>query len=289
MIITLYYSSYLVLQSCSASHRNLQACARAAGVAYDTTKERRVEPSNFLRTVRRKKNLTMQSLFPGQIPGALGGGNKPVVSLKWGKCFVVDMDNGKKFKITPDVRKGLFEMTGKGPDQMHHIKWKDRTSGAQEEDLFVFPGEQTLEKVDTGRPDDRVYLLQFKNGKRSFFWSQEFDEEAEKKKVEDLQKYLKDPSTIPAPTPAQAAQPGGGASDADLLRQLMGGAVPAQGGQQQGGGGQISESDLRAILQSMGQAQGTSNPPAPQAGNANQPPAPPTAEQQNLGQFQEGK
>ena len=231
----------------------------------------------------------MQSLFPGQIPGALGGGNKPVVSLKWGKCFVVDMDNGKKFKITPDVRKGLFEMTGKGPDQMHHIKWKDRTSGAQEEDLFVFPGEQTLEKVDTGRPDDRVYLLQFKNGKRSFFWSQEFDEEAEKKKVEDLQKYLKDPSTIPAPATAQAAQPGGGASDADLLRQLMGGAMPSQGGQQQGGGGQISESDLRAILQSMGQAQGTSNPPAPQAGNANQPPAPPTAEQQNLGQFQEGK
>ena len=47
---------------------------------------------------------------------------------------------GKSPKITPDVRKGLFEMTGKGADQMHHIKWKDRTSGAQEEDLFVFPG-----------------------------------------------------------------------------------------------------------------------------------------------------
>ncbi len=265
----------------------MRACT---AVSHVTTKERTVKPSNFSRTARRKTIFTMQSLFPGQMAGALGGGgNKPVVSLKWGKCFVVDMDNGKKFKITPDVRKGLFEMTGKGADQMHHIKWKDRTSGAQEEDLFVFPGEQTLEKVDTGRPDDRVYLLQFKNGKRSFFWSQEFDEEAEKKKVEDLQKYLKDPSTIPAPATAQAAQPGGGASDADLLRQLMGGAMPSQGGQQQGGGGQISESDLRAILQSMGQAQGTSNPPAPQAGNANQPPAPPTAEQQNLGQFQEGK
>ena len=67
MIITLYYSSYLVLQSCSASHRNLQACARAAGVAYDTTKERRVEPSNFLRTVRRKKSYNAIS-FPWSDP-----------------------------------------------------------------------------------------------------------------------------------------------------------------------------------------------------------------------------
>ena len=77
-------------------------------------------------------------------------------------------------------------MSGKGADQMHHLKWKDRTTGAQEEDLFLFPDEQTIEKVDTGRPDDRVYLLQFKNGKRHFFWSQEFDEEAEKEKVELL-------------------------------------------------------------------------------------------------------
>ena len=236
----------------------------------------------------------MQSLFPGQMGGAMGGGgNKPVVTLKWGKCFVVDMDNGKKFKVTPDLRKGLFEMSGKGADQMHHLKWKDRTTGAQEEDLFLFPDEQTIEKVDTGRPDDRVYLLQFKNGKRHFFWSQEFDEEAEKEKVENLQKYLKDPSTVPAPAPAQQALPGagaGGMGEADLLRQLMGGgAAPTQGGgQQQGGsgGGQISESDLRAILQSMGQAQGGGAPPAPQTGNANQPPPVPEG---NLGQFQEGK
>ena len=105
--------------------------------------------------------------------------------------------------------------------------------------IFLYFRGANSRKVDTGRPDDRVYLLQFKNGKRSFFWSQEFDEEAEKKKVEDLQKYLKDPSTIPAPATAQAAQPGGGASDADLLRQLMGGAMPSQGGQQQGGGGHL--------------------------------------------------
>ena len=182
----------------------------------------------------------MQSLFPGQMPGGMGsGGNKPVVTLKWGKCFVVDMDNGKKFKVTPDLRKGLFEMSGKGADQMHHLKWKDRTTGTQEEDLFLFPDEQTIEKVDTGRPDDRVYLLQFKNGKRHFFWSQEFDEDAEKEKVENLKKYLKDPSTVPAPAPAQPSLPGGGAGEANLLRQIMGGGVaPAQGGTgQQGGGG----------------------------------------------------
>ena len=34
----------------------------------------------------------------------------------------------------------------------------------------VLPGEQTLEKVDTGKKDDQVYLLQFKGQeKRRFF------------------------------------------------------------------------------------------------------------------------
>ena len=42
----------------------------------------------------------MQSLFPGQMPGGMGsGGNKPVVTLKWGKCFVVAAVNRLALKL----------------------------------------------------------------------------------------------------------------------------------------------------------------------------------------------
>jgi hypothetical protein len=230
----------------------------------------------------------MTTLFPGgQFPGSGGSGvNSAALSLKWGKCFVVDLDSGKKFKVTADKRKGQLSLFRKGMDGMNHLKWKDRSTGSEEEDLFIFPGEQTVERVDTGRPDDRVWLLQFKNGKRLFFWSQEFDEEAEKEKVEDLGKFLKDPSTIPA-VQAAAASGGpagaaaGGGSQADQLRAFLGGA--AGGG---AGGGNISETDLRAILQSMGG--GVPAPAAPQAAQPGPPPAPAgDAAPASIGEFQE--
>ena len=39
--------------------------------------------------------------------------------------------------------------------------------------LIIFPGNQTVTKVETGVETDRVYLLQFKDSpdRRFFFWS----------------------------------------------------------------------------------------------------------------------
>lgn len=233
----------------------------------------------------------MTSLFPGQLPGAAGGASAPAITLKWGKCFLADLDGGKKFKVTPDKRKGALSLGRKGTDGMHHLKWKDRATQSQEEDLFIFPGEQTVEKVDTGRPDDRVYLLQFKNGKRLFFWSQEFDAEEEAKKVEELGKYLKDPSTIPAaPAASAAANPmaGGAGGAQDQLRALLGGLGGGASPQVGGGAGGISEEDLRNILSGMGGGASSQPPPAAPQQPAQPPPAPGAPSSGNtIGEFQE--
>ncbi|KAH9261041.1 hypothetical protein BASA81_000745 [Batrachochytrium salamandrivorans] len=79
-----------------------------------------------------------------------------------------------RFKIDPDLRRGLV-LLQRGSDGATHFVWKDRATQRPVEDLLVFPGDQELAKVDTGRAGDRVVVLTFKTspGKRMFFWMQE--------------------------------------------------------------------------------------------------------------------
>ena len=41
---------------------------------------------------------------------------------------------------------------------------------------MIFPGDAQFIKVVTGRPADRVYMLQFQNNRRFFFWLQDKDD-----------------------------------------------------------------------------------------------------------------
>lgn len=79
-----------------------------------------------------------------------------------------------RFKIAPDLRRGLV-LLQRGSDGATHFVWKDRATQRPVEDLLVFPGDQELAKVDTGRAGDRVLVLTFKTSpeKRMFFWMQE--------------------------------------------------------------------------------------------------------------------
>ena len=79
--------------------------------------------------------------------------------------------NGK-FLVTPQLEKGKVCLS-RGDDQLLHFQWVDRQTGASPEDFIIFPDDAHFEKVDTGRPDDRVYILQYKNSsRRFFFWMQ---------------------------------------------------------------------------------------------------------------------
>lgn len=59
------------------------------------------------------------------------------------------------------------------------IEWKDRRTRSVIDSLTIFPEDNcTYSKVDTGRPNDRVYYLKYGNtsDRRFFFWMQEKEE-----------------------------------------------------------------------------------------------------------------
>lgn len=93
------------------------------------------------------------------------------MSFNAGKMTVKPSANGK-FLITPDLKKGKICLS-RGDDQLLHFQWMDRQSGTNPEDFIIFPDDASFSRVDTGRADDRVFLLQYKNSsRRFFFWMQ---------------------------------------------------------------------------------------------------------------------
>lgn len=94
-----------------------------------------------------------------------------LVSFNAGKMTVKPSANGK-FLITPDLKKGKICLS-RGDDQLLHFQWMDRQSGTNPEDFIIFPDDASFSRVDTGREGDRVFLLQYKNSsRRFFFWMQ---------------------------------------------------------------------------------------------------------------------
>lgn len=77
--------------------------------------------------------------------------------------------NNGKVLVTPDMKKGKICLY-KGEDQLVHFQWLDRQTGVSQEDVIIFPEEATFSRVNTGREHDRVYLLQYKNSSRRFFY-----------------------------------------------------------------------------------------------------------------------
>jgi len=152
----------------------------------------------------------------------------------------VPIEGGKKFKVKPDPRKGMLTLE-RGIDGMLHIYWKLRPTATVCEDFNIFPGAQTFEKVDTGREDDRIYLLQCKGQeRRRFFWMQEPNAEKDKDNLKQL---------------ADAMALGGHAMSA--------GGMPGSGGAASGGNSAM----MRTLFESLRGGPGstpasTSSPPA---------------------------
>ncbi|KAJ3011869.1 adhesion regulating molecule 1 [Thoreauomyces humboldtii] len=104
------------------------------------------------------------------IPTSLFGtsaqqGTGVLVSFRAGKC------TRSGTTVTPDARKGLLYMN-EGEDSLIHLYWKDRRTGAIEDDLIIFQDEAEFEKVT--QSDGRVFVLKFKSSSQKlFFWMQE--------------------------------------------------------------------------------------------------------------------
>jgi len=110
------------------------------------------------------------------------------------------------------------------------FQWKNRITDAVDPtcDHMIFPGTATFSRANTGRPDDRVGLLQFTGSdRRFFFWFQ--DKNATEEEDAAIIKKVNDAlnGTLPVPEGAAAATPAAAAGAApsavqmaDLLRVL---------------------------------------------------------------------
>lgn len=117
----------------------------------------------------------MNSLFPQH--GANFNSQQSLLQFKAGKCQMARQSNNK-YLITPDTQKGLISLT-RTSDNVINFQWTDRMTQSVEQSWILFPDDVVYRKVNTGKQDDRVYMLKWKNGERILmFWMQ--DKSAEK-------------------------------------------------------------------------------------------------------------
>jgi len=132
--------------------------------------------------------------------------SKNLLEFKAGKMSL------KGNMVHPDKRKGLIYVH-QTDDSLMHFCWKDRTSGAVEDDLIIFPDDVEYKRVaqcTTGR----VYVLKFKSTNRKcFFWMQEPKTEKDDEYCQKVNEYLNNP---PAPGSNRSGGSTPGALGADL-------------------------------------------------------------------------
>lgn len=82
----------------------------------------------------------------------------------------------EKYMIAPKTEKGYIQIV-KDEYQTPKFQWKNRITDQVNAgvDLTIFPGDASFKRVNTGRPDDRVLILQFaqRQDRRFFFWLQD--------------------------------------------------------------------------------------------------------------------
>jgi len=204
-------------------------------------------------------------------------GPKPLISFRAGKMF---KEGGL---VRPDKRKGLIQLM-QTDDMLIHFQWKDRATGALEEDLVIFPDEATfgrVEKCTTGR----VYMLDFKGaGRQLFYWVQEPSEDKDAENCLKIQRYLNNPPPFrgaPEPDLPGAPTPAAPATGVPTLaanhplgqldrEQLMGLLAGMSGNNMGRGGAPPDLAALQSVLQGFA-SQAPVQPAAPPAA----PPAPP--------------
>lgn len=168
-------------------------------------------------------NAAQQGGFPG------AGGNEPMVKFKAGRCEY-EPRQGSTLWVKPVNRKGEVQLVK--VDELLHFQWRDRTTMAVDPncDHMIFPGDAKFDKVDTGRPEDRVYVLQFQQqaSRRFFFWMQAKDESDDVSNVEKVNTAMNGgdaPTSEPEATettPAAAETPAtGGDNTLEFLQQLQ--------------------------------------------------------------------
>lgn len=136
--------------------------------------------------------------------------------------------------IRADKRKGLVVVKRYTDDQLIHFTWKDRSTGAVDLDLILFPDDANWRRVKectTGR----VYVLEFKTGTRNFFWMQEPSDAKDEEYTELINDHINNRASATSSAATNNLQSlfgqlGGGAGAAyDQLSSMSRGSASAAG------------------------------------------------------------
>ncbi|WWD20146.1 hypothetical protein CI109_104622 [Kwoniella shandongensis] len=115
-----------------------------------------------------------------------------LISIPAGRCHRRSEDS--KW-IDPSAEKGLLELSLE--DDLLHLWWKSRVSGATEDELIIFPGEATFDKVEQD-PSGRTHILKFSSSdQKYFFWFQRASKSGDVRAQVDINALLQDPSYTP--------------------------------------------------------------------------------------------
>ncbi|KAH0832329.1 adhesion regulating molecule [Lanmaoa asiatica] len=114
--------------------------------------------------------------------------NQTLLAFKAGRSF---RRAGTNF-VDADPTKGAVVLSN-NDDGLLHFMWKERATGGLGEDLILFPGDATFNKVAQA-PGGRTYVLRFESSdQRHFDASTRRDDEF----VHNLNRLLADPNIIP--------------------------------------------------------------------------------------------
>jgi hypothetical protein len=168
--------------------------------------------------------MMQQMMQGGMAPPGVG---EPLATLRAGKMECKNSPTtAGKFLISPILDKGQIQLT-KDEQGILKFQWKNRISDAIDPtcDHMVFPGDASFKKVNTGRENDRVVLLQFTSNasRRFFFWLQDKNEDKDEELITKFNDILDGRGGNDEPPPlveAPAEQQNQPVQMADLLRVL---------------------------------------------------------------------
>ncbi|TBU46348.1 proteasome complex subunit Rpn13 ubiquitin receptor-domain-containing protein [Dichomitus squalens] len=114
------------------------------------------------------------------------------IAFKAGRAF----RRGSTNFVDPDPTKGAILLQN-GEDGLLHFIWKNRSTNDAEEDLILFPGDATFQKVEQSAWG-RTYVLKFSSSnQRHFFWMQDADSRRDEEFVGNVNRLLADPTIVP--------------------------------------------------------------------------------------------
>jgi len=135
-------------------------------------------------------------------------------------------------------------------DDLLHFQWKDRTTGqvGSDVDHTIFAGDASLDRVETGRAQDRVVALTFAGNasRRFFFWLQDKDAD-------------KDADALKLFNETMNGAEGQGGELSRVLRNLRNEAPAAAAA---AGAQQLSLDQLQSVMSNLGMPPGAAAPGA---------------------------